>query len=177
MMKRPVRCSVLTAVIVLAVVVSAGCGSYSAAPGVLRMAADTRSKPCALLGSAQLRQLRFSAGRQEQATDGLGGVVCLWTGYPVAKGPIYTGRLLDGPVPGGTRSVSINNLRTAQYLPPGVDQRTSCGFLISVASGRTLVVQFADPKGYMPGLSHLVACQKAQAAACDMTSTLTALQS
>ena len=174
-MRRPAFGSLLTALVILfAVVLSGACGS-SAAPR--RTAADARSNPCALLNSAQLRQLRFSPGKQAQSNDELGGVACVWTGYPLASGPSYTARVVVGAVPGGTPASSINNRRTVQYTPPGVDPRTHCGYLVSVESGHTLAVQFADDHGSLPGLNHQVACRKAQAAAVDMTSTIGALQS
>lgn len=171
---RPAGWLVLVGLLAATLTLLAGCGSSG--PPTQRTAADPRSNPCALLTSAQLRQLRFGPGQQQQAGDELGGTACVWTGYPLAQGPRYTARLLAGPVPGGSPSAAINNLPTVQYIPPGADQRTHCGFLISVGSGQTLAVQFADANGGVPGLSHQVACNKAQAAASDMASTLSGLR-
>jgi hypothetical protein len=161
--------------VLLLTLVLAGCAgtSGSAQPDSAHtdQASTTQVDPCGLLNSAQLRQLRFSPGTRQQATDTLGGQTCVWRGYPIASGPTYTARVLRGPAPAGTPSAAIDNLPTAQYQPAGLDQRTHCGFLITVASNQTLAVQFADEHGSTRGMSHQVACTKAQAAAADMVSS------
>jgi hypothetical protein len=162
-------------VVLAALAATAGCGSPAPNSSPPAPPGAGQKDPCTLLSSVQLRQLRFSHGERQQAADELGGVSCVWSGYPLAQGPQYTARLIQGPAPGGMPSASINNLPTVQYTPPGADPRTHCGFLITVTPHQKLLVQFADVKRGVPGISHQVACQKAQAAASDMASTFSAL--
>lgn len=165
----------------------AGCGVFPfgsapgpPSPGGSSGAQSTRAgagqlSPCALLSSVQRRQLAVSQGVQQQATDDLGGVACVWSRFPVGQGVQYEARLISGPVPAGMPSASINNLPTAEYRPPNVDPRTQCVYLVTLSSNQTLWVQFADTKGFLPGMSHQVACQRAQAAVVSMTRTFGAL--
>jgi hypothetical protein len=176
---RPVRPALTLSLLALLGLLLAGCsqsgdtGSGGGAPA--GQADGSRPDPCALLNAAQLRQLRFSKGQQQQAGDSLGGLSCVWSGYPLAQGPRYTARLLSGPVPGGTPAASIDNMPTSQYTPPGADPRTNCGYLVKVASDRTLLAQFSVTAGAVPGMSHQVACRKAQAAATDMVTSYPSL--
>jgi hypothetical protein len=128
-----------------------------------------------LLSSAQRHQLAVSQGVQQQATDDLGGAECVWTRFPVGQGVQYQARLLSGPVPAGTPAAQINNLPTTEYRPPNVDPRTHCVYLVTLSPKQTLWAQFADTKGALPGMSHQVACQKAQAVTNSMTSTFVSL--
>jgi len=62
---------------------------------------------------------------------------------------------------------------TTQFAPSNLDQRAYCVFLVKVNSGDTLWAQYGGPN--QPGLSHRIACAKAQTAASYMVSTFGAL--
>jgi hypothetical protein len=131
------------------------------------------SSPCGLLTSAQMRQLGVTTGARSQVSDEWGGMSCTWKSISAAQGGEYVARVLRGNAPTGTSSVAINNLPTTQYTPANLDQRAYCVYLVAVASGESLWAQYGGPN--QPGLSHRIACAKAQTAASYMVSTFGAL--
>lgn len=129
--------------------------------------------PCGLLTSAQLRQLGVTTGVRAQVDDEWGGVACTWKTISTTQGGEFVGRVLRGSAPAGTTSPSINNLPTTQFEPSNLDQRAYCVYLVKVSSGDTLWTQYGGPN--QPGLSHRVACSRAQTAASYMVSTFGSL--
>jgi len=150
-----------------------GDASAQLSPGQPARASTIDSTPCGLLTSAQVRQLGVTTGVRSQVGDEWGGVSCGWKSISAAQGGEYVGRVLRGNAPTGTSSVSINNLPTTQFAPSNLDQRAYCVFLVKVNSGDTLWAQYGGPN--QPGLSHRIACAKAQTAASYMVSTFGAL--
>jgi len=150
-----------------------GDASAEASPGQPARAATIDTAPCGLLTSGQQHQLGVNAGVRSQVSDDWGGVVCTWRTISTAQGGEFVGRVLRGNAPTGTSSVSVNNLPTTQFVPPNLDERAYCVFLVAVASGETLWAQYGGPN--QPGLSHRIACAKAQTAASYMVSTFGAL--
>jgi hypothetical protein len=152
----------------------AGCGAGSSDPALAR-ADNAGANPCALLTISQQHQRTVNEGKQESATDGLGAVSCVWSHIPATQGDNYVGRLIQGPVQGGTPSASIVGLPTAQYAAPGTEPNTSCVYLVTISPNETLWAQYTNTSGDLPGLNHRVACSKAQSAAADMLSTYRSL--
>jgi uncharacterized protein DUF3558 len=170
-MVRWLRLPVLTGLLVLTLT---GCAliSPSSAQGnaQISQASAVRSNPCSLLTSVQLHQLGVNTSQQQQ--DVLGsGPACVWSHVPVTQGDQFLGRLVNGPVAGGTQSASINNMPTTEYAPADLPQETSCVYLVTLASNVTLWAQYSNPGANLPGLNHRVACRKAQLAAVSMSST------
>ncbi|MDT7659110.1 MAG: hypothetical protein QOF38_3825 [Pseudonocardiales bacterium] len=132
--------------------------------------------PCALLTSAQVHQLGLNPGAQQPAGDARGGPSCVWKTFVAARwGGEYLARLLHGPTPGGTPAASINNLPTVEYRPPNLDPGAYCVYLVTVAPGTTLWAQYGGPN--QSGITHVIACRNAQAAASDMSGTFRSLSS
>jgi uncharacterized protein DUF3558 len=128
------------------------------------------ASPCALLTSAQLHQLRVNPGTER--STGPGAPSCVWEGRTQPWGGEYVGALINGPTPGGNPAPAINGRPTSEYLPPGLDSRYYCVYLVSVAPDRTLWAQYGSPGGNQPGLNHRVACRNAQALASYLASTV-----
>jgi hypothetical protein len=124
----------------------------------------------------QVRQLGLNPGQQQAATDGWGPAECVWTSIASHWGGEYVGRVVNGPVPGGSPAASINSLPTAEYTPAGLDPRNYCAYLVTLPSGETLWAQYGSPNGNQPGITHRVACRNAQSAAADMASTFNSLR-
>jgi hypothetical protein len=140
------------------------------------LASSSDPAPCALLTSAQVHQLGLNAGVPQQAGDARGGASCVWKSFAAARwGGQYVARLLHGATPGGTPAASINNLPTVEYRPPNLDPRTYCVYLVTVAPDTTLWAQYGGAT--QAGLTHVVACRNAQAAASDMSGTFRSLSS
>jgi hypothetical protein len=132
--------------------------------------------PCALLTSAQVHQLGLNAGVPQQDGVAQGGPSCVWKSFAAARwGGEYVARLLHGATPGGTPAASINNLPTVEYKPPNLDPRAYCVYLVTVAPGTTLWAQYGGAS--QAGLTHVIACRNAQAAASDMSGTFRSLAS
>jgi hypothetical protein len=171
--------------VALALVIAAGVGVLSArlaapsasasvsvpaaAPTVA--ASGVADAPCALLTSAQRRQLRVNAGVQSSVG---GEVVCVWRSTLQAPwGGEYLAKLVHGPAPQGSPAPSINTRPTSEYQPPGLDPNAYCVYLVTLAPEQTLWAQYGGPN--QQGVSHVVACRRAQAAAANMTSTFGAM--
>lgn len=132
--------------------------------------------PCALLTSAQVHQLGLNAGVPQQAGDAQGGASCVWKSFAAARwGGEYVARLLHGATPGGTPAASINNVPTVEYRPPNLDPQAYCVYLLTVAPDTTLWAQYGGAS--QAGLTHVVACRNAQAAAAAMSGTFRSLSS
>lgn len=189
-MRRRYRARIaISAWCVLGLLTVAGCGSPELAhlfghspsgsgpqSAQLTRADNVEASPCALLSSVQVRQLGLNPGQLQPATDGWGAVECLWTSIAAHWGGNYVGRVLSGPVPGGSPAASINGLPTAEYTPAGLDPNYYCAYLVTLPSGETLWAQYGSPNGNQPGINHRVACHNAQTAAADMASTFNSLR-
>lgn len=129
---------------------------------------------CVLLTSAQQHQLRVLPGvTQPDTVLGATGR-CRWRNFALPPwGGEYVGNILRGPVPAGDPAPSINNLPTAEYQPAGLVPATSCVYLLTVGPETTLWAQYSGP--HQQGISHLVACRRAQAASAAMSSTYRSL--
>ncbi|HEY1967472.1 MAG TPA: hypothetical protein VGH89_05970 [Pseudonocardia sp.] len=125
---------------------------------------------CVLLSSAQRHQLRVLPGAtQPNGGPGSPGA-CSWRSFALPPwGGEYVAKVLHGPAPAGNPAPSINNLPTVEYRPDGQESATSCVYLLTVEPETTLWAQYSGPN--QQGLSHLVACRRAQAAAAAMSST------
>jgi hypothetical protein len=138
-------------------------------------AQGVRPDPCALLTAEQQHQLGINSGVSHPDTSAPGQTSCTWTNFPVTQDAEYVAKLLPHSVPGATPSAAIDNMQTAEYLPAGMDRRTHCVFLVTLGSGVTLWAQYGNPSGDVPGMTHEIACSKAQGAAADMVSTYPSL--
>lgn len=173
-----------SAVMVVGVTVAlAGCGeSSSSASGTgaagppAASSSHTAANPCSLLTGLQLRKLNLNQGEQQPNTADLGGVSCSWTNFPLYQDNVYSARLLSAPVPGGTATASVGGLPSTQLVPAGADARTHCAYQVQVASNEVLWAEYGNTSGNQPGMTHQVACQKAQAAAVSMISTYRSLK-
>lgn len=169
--------------VVLGLALAAGVGALSArlaapsasaadtpAPGASVLAVPAVNQadaPCALLTSAQRRQLGVNPGTPNSSG---GEVTCVWRS--IARQPWggeYLAKVLHGPTPAGAPAPAINNRPTVEYQPAGLDQNAYCVYLVTVAPDRTLWVQYGGPG--QEGINHVVACRRAQAAASSMSST------
>jgi hypothetical protein len=168
----------------VALLLLAGCGSL--APSSASSSASSsggsesqaegssviRPDPCSLLTPKQLDLLALNHGERQQ---GDGGVSCSWTNYPASQGSTYTARLLTGSAPGSTSAAPpVAGYPTQQVSTEGLNNATSCGYLLDVGSGRHLWVQYTN-SGQTRGLNHHIACQKTQAAAAVMATTYRSL--
>jgi hypothetical protein len=155
-------------------VTPAAAARYLPAGPVLASSSDPA--PCALLTSAQVHQLGLNAGVPQQAGDAQGGASCVWKSFAAARwGGEYVARLLHGATPGGTPAASINNVPTVEYRPPNLDPQAYCVYLLTVAPNTTLWAQYGGAS--QAGLTHVVACRNAQAAAAAMSGTFRSLSS
>jgi hypothetical protein len=154
-------------------VTPAAAARYLSAGPVLASSSDPA--PCALLTSAQVHQLGLNAGVPQQGGAN-GGASCVWKSFAAARwGGEYMARLLHGATPGGTPAASINNLPTVEYRPPNLDPQAYCVYLLTVAPDTTLWAQYGGAS--QAGLTHVVACRNAQAAAAAMSGTFRSLSS
>lgn len=158
----------------------AGCGESSGSTSVTGSpgagSSHAAANPCTLLNGAQLRKLNLNQGEQQPNTADLGGVSCSWTNFPVYRDNVYRARLLSAPLPGGTPVPSVGGLPSTQLVPAGTDARTHCAFQVQVASNEVLWAEYSNISGNQPGMTHQVACQKAQAVAVSMISTYRSLK-
>jgi hypothetical protein len=157
--------------------VLAGCGSSSSAgpDGGQDGAASGLVNPCTLLTSVQVRQLAVKQGQRQPDGDALGGASCSWSTFGTGQSA-YIARLLDKPVPGSTSAVSVAGLPTSQVSPANANMRTDCVYLIELGSGVNLWAEYNNTSGNQPGITHSVACSKAQAGAAAMISSYHALR-
>lgn len=140
--------------------------SMGSPPGVARAvepAAASSVDPCSLLNSRQLHQRGLNAGVRQ-------GAACVWK--TIARAPwggVYLAQLLQGSAPGGKPAPPILNRPTSEYTPPNLDPTAYCVYLVDLGAGVTLWAQYGGPDE--AGISHTIACRKAQAGAADMIST------
>ena len=161
----------------------AGCGESSSSASGNGVAGSpgagsshAAANPCTLLTGVQLRKLNLNQGEQQPNTADLGGVSCSWTNFPRYRSDVYRARLLSAPLPGGTPTASVGGLPSTQLVPAGTDARTHCAYQVQVASNEVLWAEYSNTSGNQPGMTHQVACQKAQAAAVSMISTYRSLK-
>jgi hypothetical protein len=162
-----------TAALAAALAAVAGCGaagpSGSGDGGGPASAAGPDT--CTLLNAAQLRLMRLSPG---QHRPGPNSGECVWSAYPLALGVEYSARLLPGPPPEGAAAPRINNLPTVEYVPDRNQQRTRCGYVVTLAERQQLLAGYSDTRGQVAGMTHRVACQRAQGLAANLASTFIA---
>jgi hypothetical protein len=106
-----------------------------------------------------------------RAPNGNSGTECVWPTRAQAEGGEYIAQIIQGAHPAGTPAASINTLPTAEYDPPDADARAACGYLVSVTGNETLWAQYRQVTNAPQGVTHQVACNKAQQAASYMAST------
>jgi hypothetical protein len=156
-----------------------GCGgapaarSGSTATSPVPRASMMGANPCALLTNAQRHRLGIGPGSPAAIADQWPGQQCLWTGYPSANGDRYLGRVITGAVPGGSPAAPINAYPTTSYTSPGADPNRDCVYLVAVPPGRTLWAEYRNDQ--LAGLTRVISCRKAQAAAAAMASTYRSL--
>jgi hypothetical protein len=152
-------------------------GTAHAAPpigaAVVRPAreAPAADHPCGLLTSTQLHLLGVTVGATRTPSDNY-GAECVWPTRSPAEGGEYLAQIIRGTHPVGTTAASINTLPTSEYDPPDADPRVACGYLVSVTGDETLWARYRQvSNNAAQGMTHQVACNKAQQAASYMAST------
>ncbi|WP_425415372.1 DUF3558 domain-containing protein [Pseudonocardia acaciae] len=125
---------------------------------------------CALLGAEQVRRMGVRAGERAEG----GG--CRWRDGAMSS---YLARLIvDQDAEsvlnsGATReNVDIDGFLAVRASAPYVDPKNHCVLAVDVADGQALWVQWTSLSGGYPGLSHEVACQRAEEAGRLMLASL-----
>lgn len=167
----------LVGLILVALAALAGCGHGSPSAGEPRLPArptDMRLDtidPCALLTSAQIRQLGVGAGKRRENTDELGSAGCLWDNFPKEPDTSYVARLitkrgadyaLGSTEP--TQVVTIDGFSAVQTKSPQGDPKDHCLLFVDVAQGESLFVQWLTLSHNYPGLTDQLACEQAREA-------------
>jgi len=137
--------------------------------------ASAADDPCSLLTSSQLHLLGVTVGAA-RTPNGNSGTECVWPTRSQAEGGEYIAQIVQGTHPAGSPAPSINTLPTTEYDPPDADARTACGYLVSVTGEETLWAQYRQVTNAPQGVTHQVACNKAQQAASYMASTFYTLR-
>lgn len=169
------RSSYVTRLLALVVLVGlAACGSPAPAaapsprsqlparPAELRL---NGIPPCALLTSAQERQLGVRPGNSTFGGDEFNSPVCMWDNLGGPPDNSWLARLitqrgadyaLDSTTP--TQIVQINGFAAVQTSSEGENPNTHCILLIDVAQGQSLWIQYVNLRGDYPNIDHAVAC-------------------
>jgi len=167
----------LAGVVVLTAVLG-GCGTPAGSDAAAALGLDTARSapdPCGLLNHAQQRQLGLSDGVAEHRADAVGGKACSWRNWPATRDSVYYGWLLTGSVTQTSPAPAIGGYNTVQVAAGDLDPSRNCVYLIDVTPDRHLWVQYSNANGDISGMTHQVACRKAQAAASAMVSTYRSL--
>jgi hypothetical protein len=134
--------------------------------------------PCTLLTDAQRNRLGVSQGQSGRGSvsSPLAGNDCAWSNLPERPSNAWLGRLVLGQ--GAEYAVGLEPLRTIDGFAAtttgslGSDSTYYCLMLVDVARGQSLLAQYGNNAHDYPGMSHQLACDKAQQLASDMLSTL-----
>jgi hypothetical protein len=134
---------------------------------------------CALLLPKQSSQLKTDRGSQVADDLQPGKHDCIWTNFPAKPVSNWTAHaVLDhgadyylGSVT-GAQIVQVDRFAAVQTSSNLADPERQCLLYVDVAPGQALDVQYINPNGDYPGISHQVACQQATKAAELMVANL-----
>ena len=132
--------------------------------------------PCSLLSNPQRLQLDTDQGSPGGPTvDGSSrGATCVWSSTRSAER--WTGAtILDHGAEnaGGKGQVrGVNRFSAVVTSPTGTDPRSSCLMLVDVAPGQSLAAAYQNDTPDAPGMSHQVACGRAQHLATNLLASL-----
>lgn len=134
--------------------------------------------PCSLLTNPQRLQLDAEQGSAEGPTvDGSSrGSTCVWSGTNTRAAERWTGAtILDhgAEAASGKGQVrGVNRFSAVVTSPNGTDPRSSCLVLVDVAPGQALAAAYQNDTPDAPGMSHQVACGRAQHLATTLLASL-----
>jgi hypothetical protein len=135
--------------------------------------------PCTLLTPKQGRQFSSVPSRRVADDQEPGIYDCIWSTFPTNPVSNWTASsVLDhgadyylGSVT-GAQIVQVDGFAAVQTSSNLADPERQCLLYVDVAPGQALDVQYINPNGDYPGISHQVACQQATKAAELMVANL-----
>jgi hypothetical protein len=184
-------------VVVVGVLLAGGCGGptnsvSSPSPSIAspRPALPPRPEelplagvnPCDLLTESQYRKLGATGGLFDRSSgeSPTAGDGCLWTNFPDKPDNQWGASTLLST--GAEYSLGLEPLRSVDGFAAttagsaGTDRNFFCGMLIDVAPHQALMVTYANNQHDYPGMTHQMACDKAQQVAGLMIPNLRAIR-